>query len=358
MANNIVNYSDRINELLDKMPDFVTDFIFNFRDSDNPSTMLQYSRDIYDFLSFLVYNHAEFDGTDIKDISLEDLSKLKALDINRYLTRIRSTRDRRYKKVRTDIKEKNEVPQKHNDSTVRRLRATLSSMFSYFITNGKLTANPAAATRQKKLAEKKLIYLTNEQQAMLLDEVRTGENLEGKAARHHDRFVLRDLAMILLLLDTGLRVSEMLSTDIGDYNFDDCNVLVMRKGGDQDIVYYSDECAACLQEYFSAQLTKYDMDSDHIPAFTTLKGERLGVRAVEILVKKYAIAGLGSTLGQTITPHKLRSSFAMSFYAASDKDILLLKEKLHHSSINTTNIYAKAAPGKKADTRNLLQGLR
>ena len=358
MANDNVNYAEKINALLDEMPDFFADFIFNFRNSENPSTMLQYSRDIYDFLRFMVNNLPEFDGKEIKELTLDDLAKLEPIDVNRFLTLIRSAKDRRYTKPRNDTKKKNEVPQNHNASTIKRLRATLSSMFSFFMTNGRLKSNPAAAIRQKKLPKKNVIYLTNEEQSKLLSTVRTGDKLAGKAAAHHEHFVTRDSAMILLLLDTGLRVSEMLTTDIIDYDFDKCTVHVVRKGGDKDIVSYSDECAGYLQEYFAAQRQKYDVSDDQLPAFTTLKGERLGVRAVENLVKKYAEAALGKADGQKITPHKLRSSFAMSFYAASNNDILLLKEKLHHSSINTTNIYAQAASGRKEETRNLLQGLR
>ncbi len=358
MANDNVNYAEKINGLLDEMPDFVTDFIYNFRNSENPSTMLQYSRDIYDFLRYMVNNMPDHDGKEINDLTLDDMARLEPLDVNRYLTLIRSSKDRRFTKERNELKKKNEIPHNHNASTVKRLRASLSSMFSFFMINGKLKSNPAAALRQKKLPKENVIYLTNEQQSKLLNTVRTGEKLAGKAAAHHDRYVLRDSAMILLLLDTGLRVSEMLSTDIIDYDFDKCTVLVIRKGGDKDIVSYSDECAEYLQDYFAAQKAKYSSSDSKIPAFTTLKGERLGVRAVENLVKKYAEASLGKADGHVITPHKLRSSFAMSFYEASGNDILLLKQKLHHSSINTTNIYAEAAKGKKEETRNILQGLR
>ena len=358
MATDNINYAEKINGLLDEMPDFVADFIFNFRNSENPSTMLQYSRDIYDFLRFMVNNLPDYDGMEIKELTLDDLARIEPLDVNRYLTLIRSAKDRRYTKLRNDTNRRNEVPQSHNASTVKRLRATLSSMFSFFMVNGKLKSNPAAAVSQQKVPKKKLIYLTNEEQSRLLNTVRTGENLAGKVATHHDRYVTRDSAMLLLLLDTGLRVSEMLSTDIIDYDFDKCRVHVIRKGGDTDVVSFSDECAEYLEEYFDAQRAKYLISDSQIPAFTTLKGERLGVRAVENLVKKYAEASLGKANGKKITPHKLRSSFAMSFYEASNNDILLLKEKLHHSSINTTNIYAQAATGKKEETRNLLQGLR
>ena len=357
MANDSLNYSKKINELLDKMPDFVTDFIYNFKNSENPSTMLQYSRDIYDFLNFMVNYLADSSDKEIKEITLSDMAKIEPLDVNRYLTTIGSSKDRRYTKLRDKINAQNQVPQSHNASTIKRLRATLSSMYGFFMISGKLGTNPAAAVRNKALPDKNLIYLTNEEQKELLNAVRTGENLEGKAAALHERFEVRDSAMILLLLDTGLRVSEMLTTNIIDYDFDKCSVITVRKGGGTDTVYFSDECASYLQEYFDAQRARFLISDAQIPAFTTLKGERLGVRAVENLVKKYAKAGLGAK-GKLITPHKLRSSFAMSFYSASDNDLLLLKEKLHHKSINTTNIYAKAAPGKKEETRNILQGLR
>ena len=78
---------------------------------------------------------------------------------------------------------------------------------------------------------------------------------------------------------------------------------------------------------------------------------------MEKLVKKYVGACLPAK-AKSISPHKLRSSFAMSFYTASDNDLLLLKEKLHHKSISTTNIYAKASDTKKEASRNVLQGLR
>ena len=359
MANDKTNYSEKIEELLKEMPDFVSDYIYNFMNGENPSTMLQYTRDILDFLRFMVNSLPEYDDKTMKELTLEDLSKLNSLDVNRYLTFVRGSRDHRYTKERTDNQgNKIIIYKKRPASTTKRLRATLSSLFSFFMTSGKLTSNPASARNKQRKKEQKLIYLNDEEQAKRLNTVRTGENMKGKAAAHHGRFAVRDSAMILLLLDTGLRVSEMLTTNIADYELDDCSVVVTRKGGDTDTVYYSDECKSYLQEYFSAQRTKYNIDDKEIPAFTTLKGERLGVRAVENLVKKYAEFSLGSAKGKTITPHKLRSSFAMSFYQESDKDILLLKEMLHHSSINTTNIYAKASPGQKKEARNLLQNRR
>ena len=357
MAEHNINYSKKITSLLDEMPDFVSDYIFNFGKSKNPATMLQYSRDILDFLSFVAKELPHEDSKEVKDLTMVDISKLSSADIERYLRNTGNTRDRRYTKNRSDILEISRIPMQHNVSTIRRLRATLSSMFGFFLANGKLSSNPVTATKPQRLPEKDLIYLTNAEQKRLLSTVRTGDNLEGKAAALHERYVLRDLAMILLLLDTGLRVSEILTTDIGDYDFDKCCVLIAKAGGKKHIVYFSDECAMYLEDYFDSQKDIFGAD-EYLPAFTTLKGERLGVRATQNLVKKYAIASLGNSKGRTITPHKLRSSFAMSFYEASGKDIALLQAKLHHRSMISTGVYAKASPSKESETRNILLSFR
>lgn len=221
------------------------------------------------------------------------------------------------------------------------------------MSNEKLTKNPVLATKTIKVPEKNVIYLTDEEQALLLKTVQSGHGLAERTAKLHNKFADRDSALFLLLLDTGLRVSEMLSTDIRDYDLEKGSVLVTRKGGDTETVYYSDECAECLDFYFSAQKARFYIEGDNLPAFTTLSGARLGKRAVETLVKKYVSACMPDKT-KLISPHKLRSSFAMSFYEASDNNILLLQKKLHHKSINTTNIYAKASNKESEDSRNLL----
>ena len=340
MAELNVNYSVKILALLDEMPDFVSDFIYNFGKTNNYLTKYVYARDIRDFLQYMVNFMPEHAEKGIKDITLKDMDSVEPLDINRYLTLLMSDE-------KTGLKE----------TTVKGRRAALSSMYGFLVNCGKLTKNPILATKPIDVPKKKLIYLTDEEQELLLDTVRSGDGLEGDVYKRHDNYALRDSAMFLLLLDTGLRVSEMLSTNISDFDLSDGSVTVIRKGGDVDIVRYSDECAECLEEFFISQRAKYGLEDAYIPAFTTTTGKRLGVRAVETLVKKYVNACMKDKV-KLISPHKLRSSFAMSFYDESGKDILLLKKKMHHSSITTTNIYAQATDDDVKDTRNILQNRR
>ncbi len=334
MANDNINYAKKINELLMDMPEFVSDYIYSYGSSQNYTTKYQYARDIKDFLQYVISNVNGFDEIEINALTLSDMNRLTPMDINRYLTMLLGS---------NGLKE----------TTVKRRRATLSSMYSFFVLNDKLLRNPVLATKPIEVPEKDVVYLTDDEQALLLETVRTGNGLAEETAKKHNRYADRDTAMFLLLLDTGLRVSEMLSTDIIDYDLEKGSVLVTRKGGDSETVYYSDECASYLDIYFSAQRVKYNIEDNYIPAFTTISGERLGKRAVETLVKKYVAVCMPDKV-KIISPHKLRSSFAMSFYAASDNNILLLQKKLHHKSINTTNIYAKASVKDSENSRNLL----
>jgi site-specific recombinase XerD len=329
---------DKVNELLKEMPEFVSDFIYNFGRIENYATKLEYCRDIKIYLEFITTYLKEYCDKDITDLSLDDVANIEILDINRFLTTLSGN---------------------HKETTVKRKRASLSSMYGFFVATGKMSRNPIAATKSIKIPNKDVVYLTNDEQSTLLETVRYGTKLNESVAKVHYIYADRDSAMFILLLDTGLRVSEMLSTDIIDYNLEECSVVVTRKGGDTQVVYYSDECRDYLDIYFKSQKAKYELSSKDLkfPAFTTTTGKRLGVRAVEMLVKKYVAACIPEK-ARIISPHKLRSSFAMSFYAASDKDILLLKKKMNHKSIQTTNIYAKASDSAMRESRSILQGLR
>lgn len=329
---------DKVNELLKEMPEFVSDFIYNFGRIENYATKLEYCRDIKIYLEFITTYLKEYCDKDITDLSLDDVANIEILDINRFLTTLSGN---------------------HKETTVKRKRASLSSMYGFFVATGKMSRNPIAATKSIKIPNKDVVYLTNDEQRTLLETVRYGTKLNESVAKAHYIYADRDSAMFILLLDTGLRVSEMLSTDIIDYNLEECSVVVTRKGGDTQVVYYSDECRDYLDIYFKSQKAKYELSSSDLkfPAFTTSTGKRLGVRAIEMLVKKYVAACIPEK-ARIISPHKLRSSFAMSFYAASDKDILLLKKKMNHKSIQTTNIYAKASDSAMRESRSILQGLR
>jgi site-specific recombinase XerD len=166
----------------------------------------------------------------------------------------------------------------------------------------------------------------------LLDEVESGENLTKNQQRFHEKTKTRDIAIITLLLGTGIRVSECVGLDIDDVDFKNNGVKVHRKGGAEAVVYFGDEVRDALLNYMEER-------NMHTPAvghanalFLSLQNKRIGVRAVENLVKKYS--RLVTNL-KNITPHKLRSTYGTNLYKETS-DIYLVADVLGHKDVNTT----------------------
>ena len=136
---------------------------------------------------------------------------------------------------------------------------------------------------------------------------------------------------LTLFLGTGIRISELVGIDINDIDMDVNGFKITRKGGNQTILYFSDEVKAALEEYLDERAKNPLLDNE--PAlFVSLQNKRITVRAVQNLVKKYAHI---TTPLKHITPHKLRSTYGTTLYKETN-DIYVVAEVLGHKDINTT----------------------
>ena len=334
MANN--SYSEKILKIVNQLPDFCYDFICNTNAGYSSNTRLEYARDIQMFLQWLIQNHSEFCEIDINKISISDLKKLQSHDIARFISWYSLN---------------------HAPRTTARKRATLSAFFSYLCENRALEHSPVTSSSRVKLNQKRLVYLEHDERDKFLNTVEFGNGMTNRELSFHEKYKKRDTAIFSLLLDTGLRISELQQINIKDLDLEKCSVIVTRKGGDILPVYFSDVTADILEDYLEEKRVLFKDLTDDNPLFTTLKGERMGVRALQKLTKKYANIAVPQ-LANELSPHKLRSTFAMDFYEASGNNILLLQKKLNHKNIQTTNIYAKASDRQDAESRNLLQNAK
>ena len=321
-----------ITTMCNELPQFCTPFLLETGTEMASTTRLAYAHEISWFIDYLIENTEYFCDKEKKEITIDDIKHVTAQDVSRYLTM--------YKDLG------------RAERTVARKRAALSRFFTYLTDNRLIPFSPVAAAVHVKVHQSdEVIYLNMDEQIRFLDTVDCGDLLDQKKQKYHDKYRIRDIALITLLLDTGIRVSELHGIDIGDFDFNECSVIVQRKGGNFQTVFFSDDTRDRLIEYLDERKAK---NIDIIPTdafFVTLKGERLSVRAIEVLVKKYATAIPGK--GRKITPHKMRASFAMEFYTET-KDILALQRKLGHKNITATNIYAKATDKKMKETRSIL----
>lgn len=332
--------SEKLIALVDNLPDFCYGFFFDTVTTMALSTRVAYARDIQIFFEYLINMHPHFCLKEIKNISRDDMKLIMPEDINRFISRY--------------VNDDNEASKK----TAARKRASLSSFFHYLYNTLRIIdKNPVDGAMRVKIPSKDYVeYLTIDEQIKLLDTIKYGSGLSNSQLKYHQKYAIRDYALFSMALDTGMRVSEMNGIDIQDLDLDKCSVIIQRKGGKSQKLFYSDEIRDNLQEYLDEKRAFIPYLGSAEPLFTTLKGNRLSVRQMEELVKKYVSAALPNRVN-AISFHKMRSSFAMETYAV-EPDLLKLQRKLGHSQITATNIYAKASNKDLENSRNLLQNRR
>lgn len=329
--------SEKLFALLEQLPEFCNSLYVGRASERALNTRLSYVRDVTKFFEYLHDTHPYFCVIDIKAITPADMANVSVADMDKFIELYAGN---------------------HSPTTAARMKASISSMYEYLTNTLHATPfNPMHGAQKIKLPDKDfVIYLNLEEQEKLLNTIRYGEGLSDRRKKLHQRYAVRDLAMIFLFLDTGLRASEMRGIDNGDFDLEECSVIVRRKGGKLSKIYFSDESAAYIRDYINEKEILYPMYCGRSEAFLiSERGTRLTVRQYENIVEKYVAAALPEKKDH-ISPHKLRSSFALSFYMRpaeeGGRDILALQRRMNHKSLQTTNIYAKAADNISKETRN------
>jgi len=151
---------------------------------------------------------------------------------------------------------------------------------------------------------------------------------------------IRDRAILELLFSTGLRVSEAASLDSDDINFERGEISILGKGKKVRVVFLSPEALYWLDQYIKnrgypiAPPVEREKPKNN-PLFLSNRGERLTVRSIERVVKKYSTR---AGITKKVSPHTLRHSFATDLLI-SGADIRSVQSMLGHSSITTTQVY-------------------
>jgi site-specific recombinase XerD len=179
-----------------------------------------------------------------------------------------------------------------------------------------------------------------------------GTELTKHQKLYHARTRKRDIAIITLLLGTGMRVSECVGLDVSHLDFTTGGVRVTRKGGDEMVLYFGDEVETALIAYLEARENMPPKEGHENALFLSMQNRRITERAIENLVKKYA--NLVTKL-KNISPHKLRSTFGTSLYAETG-DIYLVANVLGHTDVNTTRKhYAKMDDTHRRKAANVVR---
>lgn len=200
-----------------------------------------------------------------------------------------------------------------------------------------------------KLHEKEIVRLEIDEVARLLDLVEDGDSLTERQKAYHKKTRVRDLALMTLLLGTGIRVSECIGLNLNDVDFNVDGIRIHRKGGKEVIIYFGDEVELALRDYMEERRHIVPAPGNEEALFLSMQKKRLNVRSVENLVKKYAQAAAPL---KKITPHKLRSTYGTNLYRETG-DIYLVADVLGHADVNTTKRhYAALEDERRRSARN------
>ncbi len=309
----------KIRTLSEDMPNWFLDFLRASETTLAPLTRLNYCFDTRIFLNYLVRENKHFAGYKTREITPEMLDTLTLTDLEIYVEYLGY-----YIKP-------NDTEYENGEHGKARKIASLRSLFKYLYKKGRIQENPSELLDMPKLHEKNIIRLSADEVSALVSAIESGDGLTARQKSYHKHTCKRDIAIVVLFLTTGIRISELVGLNILDIHFKDHSFKITRKGGNQSILYFGPETEAALSVYLEERKIKgeYTLSS---PLFLSMQNKRITVRAVENLVKKYA--KIVSPL-KNISPHKLRSTYGTMLYQNTG-DIYLVADVLGHKDINTT----------------------
>ena len=344
MKNYQINNTKRINRLLNKviendLPEFCKIFFTSIVNTTQPSTQLRYAYDLKIFFRYIQLSNMKYANKNVHDFPIELLDEISAMEIEEYLAYLITYKNDKGKEM------------SNGNAGIKSKLIAVRVMYKYFFKHGLINKNVTDVIDIPKIKEKKIDRLTDAQVKAVLKNIEKGSysNFSDVQKRWNKRFMSRDLAIISLLLGTGIRVSECAGIDIFDIDFKECKIEIIRKGGRIDSVYFSDEVKAALLNYYHERMDIMAKPGFENAFFLSKNKTRISVTSIEYLTHKY------TKDIKDVTPHKLRATFGTNMYRAT-RDIYLVANTLGHRNVNTTKQhYADLQEDVKKEVRNVIK---
>ncbi|WP_329380428.1 tyrosine-type recombinase/integrase [Anaerofustis sp. HA2171] len=315
----------KLRKQIEYLPSFANTFFRGISANTSIKTRIAYAMDLKIFFEYLIENHPKFTHyKDIKDIFLSDLDYIKAVDLEDFSEYLSYYTKGHYKNDETKVSLSNS-----NRGKMRKL-STLRSFYKYYFKKELIKTNPTVLVDLPKNYEKPIVRLEPNEVANLLDEIESGNNLTPSQLKYHNKTKVRDLAIVTLLVGTGIRISECVGMNINDVDFDNDSFVVTRKGGNKTILYMPEEVRSALLRYLKEDREKVDVEEDAL--FLSLQHKRMTQSSIQKMLKKYTKIVVPL---KNISPHKLRSTYGTNLYKETG-DIYLVADVLGHKDVNTT----------------------
>ncbi len=286
----------------------------------SPKTVEEYYLDLRTFFRYIKKNRglvpptAEFEAIGISDIDIDLIKTITLTNVYEYMNYVGINR--------------------HNKAATRSRKVSSLRAFFKYLTNkvGKLTVNPVEELETPKLKKSLPKYLTLEQSLDLLSKV------DGPTKE-------RDYCMLVLFLNCGMRLSELVSLNMSDVRHGTSTMKITGKGNKERIIYLNDACIDAIDRYVAVRPNDALIDKNAL--FISKQNKRISPKTVQYIVKKY-LAQIDLS-GPGYSVHKLRHTAATLMYQHGHVDIRVLKDILGHENLGTTQIYTHLSDEQMAN---------
>ena len=299
-------YIDRINKVLKNQPDYIVGFV-NYMSDSALTTKYAYMRDVINFINKV--------NKPIEELTFEDFSN--------YISGL-------------EYKENGELV---TSSYRVKIYSALKKFNEYLYTTKKISQNYMLYIKKPKTIESQSTILKREKGFLTKNEISkyihtVERNNINKYRQVGHIWNQRDMAIIKVFLNTGIRCSALSKLDIASINFNDKTLIVTDKGGKVNEHDLTDDVLDELKEWIS--IRKNDIKDNSTALFISNRKRRMDSTSIYNVVKKYS----KNISGKNITPHKLRATYGTQLYNETG-DIYFVQDCMGHSNPKTTELYVR-----------------
>lgn len=303
-----------IKEILSALPQYVTEYYYEFKSGRQPTACREYIRKIAKFLYFI-------DSSNVKQINPRQITKF---DVTRFLDSIEYIIDNNGNKKQSSL------------SYRKCYHSVLKSFFDFLIENDYITENPMnkiKRVRGEDFVHRKFLEEDDLKEVLLAVECGAG-NRRSVAMQY--KWKSRDRAIMMLFMQTGIRETALSEINIEDIDFENHIIRsVIEKGHKDKTFSMSSQLEKAILDWICDREKIIGRNEDAL--FISKSKTRMTQRSLSDIVIKYT----KEALGYSVTPHKLRASFANIMLEKTDENIYVVQQLLGHARTETTKIYLK-----------------
>jgi len=286
-------------------------------------------RTLFRYVKLYLYDKArldniskeEFRTIDIKDVTINDLEKMKQKDLQNYIFFLDYTL-------------------KNISKTRNRKLASMKRFYEYLETNNLIDVNPTKYMEPATVEKRQPKYL----------DLKESKQLLANAINSDNRHKIRDYAIICIFLNCSLRLSELVGINLTDLKIDDSeqSLKVTGKGNKQRIIYLNAAVCEAIKAYLEVRPKLDKSNKDYNALFLSSQQKRISNRSVQNIIKTKLIELLDAVGKESkkYHTHSLRHSGATLLYNEANADIFVLKRILGHASLEATQVYTHVSDKK------------